>query len=287
MRKWLVTIDRLNESLEARLPLPEAARRRLSRIYAGIMLLLVIEVVDQDGRLAMRYLGKASSALQVIGGIISIAGALVTMWWGYLPQTGVAICTWMAAAYVAQINSQIQSRVDRTGESFVFRWGEPSGLAELKQDLRLVRRLLAASQNAFQAGLLTAHVASMGRLCVAFYYAVTDQFGLMPAYAYVLYVGYMTAHALVSAKGADSVVAEVGKLKELLSTGGYYKHLKLPAQQELQVFLQALEPERYRFNIWGLYSLETRALSKATGTVLTYTIILIQTSIYLVTPCKK
>ncbi|KAK8776388.1 hypothetical protein V5799_030267 [Amblyomma americanum] len=245
-------MDALCDLLEARFPLPAKSKRRLSCFYRGLMLLQMVEAADQNGQRAVRYFGAASSGLEVLSAAVNLSGALITLFWSYIPQTGTVVVALLASAYVSEMDSQLRStaqcRVSSRADTIT------AGLAALKRDLRLVRHIVAAAEDAFQAGVLAAHLGYVARLCIAVYYVITNQFHVVSTYSYVMYVCYVVVHAIILSKSADGLTLQ------------------------LQAFLLSLDPERYRLTVAGLFSLRPSSLAKVAGLVLTYTVLLLQTN---------
>ncbi|KAH7946307.1 hypothetical protein HPB49_023055 [Dermacentor silvarum] len=133
----------------------------------------------------------------------------------------------------------------------------------------MVRRALAATQEAFQAGLLITYVACVARLCTAVYYAITVQFHALSSYSYVLYIFYVVTHFTILSKGTDSLVGQVNKLKRTLSSSEYDRTLQSSEKKALQAFLLSLDPERYRLSVAGLFELRLSSLAKPQGCIIT------------------
>ncbi|XP_070394001.1 uncharacterized protein [Dermacentor albipictus] len=280
----LVTLDALYVSLESRFPLPEESRRRLSHLYGSVVLLQAVEAAEQNVQRAVRYFSATSSGLEVVHAAFDLIGALVTFSWSYIPQNGVAVATWLATAYITEMDGRLRKIATPHLHGASSRDANGT-LGELKRDLRIVRRALAATQEAFQAGLLMTYVACVTRLCIAVYYAITVQFHALSGYSYILYIFYVVTHFTIISKGAESLVGQVNKLKRTLSSSEYDRTLQSSEKKALQAFLLSLDPERYRLSMAGLFELRLSSLAKVAGAVLTYTVILIQTNISFAAKC--
>ncbi|XP_077484503.1 uncharacterized protein LOC144094440 [Amblyomma americanum] len=274
----LLTMDALCDLLEARFPLPAKSKRRLSCFYRGLMLLQMVEAADQNGQRAVRYFGAASSGLEVLSAAVNLSGALITLFWSYIPQTGTVVVALLFAAAsfgassVYEFKVAAQCRVSSRADTIT------AGLAALKRDLRLVRHIVAAAEDAFQAGVLAAHLGYVARLCIAVYYVITNQFHVVSTYSYVMYVCYVVVHAIILSKSADGLTLQLNRLKRTLESAGYDRMLAPSVKKELQAFLLSLDPERYRLTVAGLFSLRPSSLAKVAGLVLTYTVLLLQTN---------
>ncbi|KAM7306141.1 hypothetical protein ISCGN_009882 [Ixodes scapularis] len=270
----LVELIQMCDAFELRRPLRQ--RRQLNRLCTWIVLLLCAFTLHQNAFRLQRIV-KTATALHFVRRLFTLLGVLFQLAWTHISPAGVFLMSRLLNAYAEEAHAALELIVSggKSGGPLRFKF-----LSDTKDDLRQLRRIVEATNDVFQKGLLAEFAKAGVCLCCAIFYLMSRNNPVTVAVHHALFVTFIALNLALTTWSADGVVNQVEEIKQSVRMHLESGAVPRPLRKEIQTFVLSLDSEDYRITAGGLFKLKLSVLPSVAGAVFTYTLILIQTSLH-------